>query len=172
MSLVASCCLGLAGADSWLPCGGVCGLIMGFPAGPFQRPYHFPKWDDALYFCGHPSTSHSSVFQRSMLHGTLCEESHYASRKFSSRMETGSILGPQDSCIFDPLSEGSAATCKMELLGYLRLHCWPSYALKFLHHESYSVMFTLSPGTNIKCLSGPSRPLFLKWTNKLKIRVI
>lgn len=30
-----------------------------------------------------------------------------------SRIETGSILGSQDSCIFDPLSEGGAVTSKM-----------------------------------------------------------
>ena len=39
-----------------------------------------------------------------------------------SRIETGSILGSQDSCIFDPWSEGGAVTSEMYLC-YLRLPC-------------------------------------------------
>lgn len=92
------------------------GSIRGFPCWALQGQHQFPlKLSNmtqcisvaatpslTLLFSRGPFYTEPSVKSPTMFPGVLL-----------SRIETGSILSSQDSCIFDPLSEGGTVTSKM-----------------------------------------------------------
>lgn len=82
MFLVASCSLGRADVESWLSHGHCMDPSEASLLGLFNGNVSFPEVTWCIVFLWPPLPS-DLVFQRSILHRTLCEESLYASRKFS-----------------------------------------------------------------------------------------